>query len=332
MVARKIVRKKSTPSAKAKPASKSSVSAVQEFENDILKLEEKLEKAREKELAASNKLLEREKGQLAKANTKLATLRERKRAIALKVKTKKTAANQSQLVKVSEAIVTAQEDITQRKGLLAKTRGLLALQKKSASKAKAVKKAIASIEKEWAQKETPSKKAAPTKTSTTKKAPSRKPASTPVSKVSSTTSTTVKRRGRPKKAESITPASPAGNTGTPKAAKAPVKKAPAKKSPSQASATKSTRKIPDKTLAKTKTAKPKPAEENILAAPITSGNVVATETKAPAPIQKGMQLESDPKKAEAQSAEKTLEPKKVNPADAMKSEPGRSIFDPATDM
>lgn len=301
MVARKVARKKSTPSKKAKPASKGPVSAVQELENEILKLEEKLEKAREKELAASSTLLERQKGQLAKANTKLATLRERKRAVALKVKTKKTAANQSQLVKVSEAIATAQEDITQRKELLAETRELLALQKKSAGKATAVKKAIASIEKEWAIKETPSKKAAPTKTSTTKKAPSRKPASTPVSKISSTTSTA-------------------------------VKKTPAKKSPSQASATKNTRKGPAKILAKTKTAKPKPAEENIQAAPIISGNMVATETKASAPAQTSMQLESAPEKLKAQPAEKTLEPKKENLADSMKSEPGRSIFDPATDM
>jgi len=325
MVARKVA-----PSTKAKPAIKSPASAVQEFENEILKLEEKLEKAREKEHIAGNKLLERQKGQLAKANTKLATLRERKRAIALKVKTKKTAANQNQLVKVNEAIIAAKENTIQLKELLAETRELLVLQKKSAGKAKAIKKAIASIEKDWAKKETPNKKSAPSKPVTTRKAPSRTPTSTPASKVSPTASTVVKRRGRPKKSESSTPASSAENTNTPKTAKTPVKKTPAKKSPSQASATKSTRKSPAKTLAKTKTAKPKPAEENIQAGPITSGNVVATETKAPA--QTSMQLENTPEKTETKAAEKTLEPKKENPADAMKPEPGRSIFDPATDM
>lgn len=158
----------------------------QEIEIEISALQEKLSKARDKEHKSTLLLRDRKLAQLSKANIKLKTCRERKTAIALKVKTKKTAASEKQLNNALNALGMANETLAALKIEVREIKFLASRQKFILAKASATTRALSALDKAWLAKDPEQKKttvvkkkpAAKTTTRATPSAP-KKPVSKP---------------------------------------------------------------------------------------------------------------------------------------------------------
>ncbi|MBV1870528.1 MAG: hypothetical protein KUG76_06435 [Gammaproteobacteria bacterium] len=343
MAAKKIAPKKATRTTKAKPTPKKPINPAQEIEKEISSLNLKLEKLREKERLATSKHLDKQKASLAKANIKISALREKKQAVALKVKIKKTAANQKQLLKANDTLIAARTNISELKDGIAETRELLAAQKATQGKANAIKKALASVDKQWRTKEKPPAKViAPKKvtTSTKKKATTSTKKKAPASKLSSPKSAPApksKGRGRPKKivtAKKATTIKPTAKKANAKAAdtKAATKKAP-KKMPKEAKAPANPKKSTSSKKPAAKTATPSAPVEPLVTKEASAPLIVAAnEIKEPALSSVQTNIQFAPAADMNADASPQEEAPKENPADTQESEPGRSIFDPDKDM
>lgn len=155
----------------------------QEIEIEISALQEKLSKARDKEHKSTLLLRDRKLAQLSRANTKLKTCRERKAAIILKVKTKKTAASEKQLNNALNALSVANETLAALKIEVREIKLLISRQKFILAKASATTRALSALDKTWVTKDPEQKKTTVVKkktaVKTTTRPTSKKPASKP---------------------------------------------------------------------------------------------------------------------------------------------------------
>lgn len=147
----------------------------QEIEIEISALQEKLSKARDKEHKSTLLLRDRKLAQLSKANTKVKTCRERKAAIALKVKIKKTAASEKQFNNALNALSVANETLAALKIEVREIKLLTSRQKFILAKASATKRALSALDKAWVIKDPEQKKTTTRVTRSTPKTPASKP-------------------------------------------------------------------------------------------------------------------------------------------------------------
>ncbi|MBV1872474.1 MAG: hypothetical protein KUG83_08000 [Gammaproteobacteria bacterium] len=334
MAAKKVAPKKSTRTTKAKSTPKKPVNPAQEIEQEISSLKLKLEKLREKERLAASKHLDKQKASLAKANVKISALREKKQAVALKVKTKKTAANQKQLLKANDTLIAARINISELKDGIAEARELLAAQKTALGKENAIKKALASVDKQWRTKEKqPTKVIALKKitTSTKKKAVVSK-SSPPKSAPTQPTSKS-KGRGRPKKVVPAKEAAPVKLAAKKASAKAADTKAVTKKAPKEAKVpAKPKKSVLSKKPAAKKVTSSAPTEPLVIKEESAPLLVTANKKKEPALSSVQASIPFAPASDMNTGSGSQEDTPKENPADAQESKPGRSIFEPAKDM